>query len=72
MDCIVHGVTKSRTRLSNFQLFSLSPYLHRLFVTEWNTSLFEKLKGPALLALPILSLNSSCLLHAVSRSCSKC
>ena len=25
MDCIVHGVTKSRTRLSNFH-FSLSPF----------------------------------------------
>ena len=30
MDCIVHGVSKSRTRLRNFHLFSIAFCLHML------------------------------------------
>ena len=43
MDCIVHGVTKSRTRLSHFHFHaSLSgkidtPHLQKFSISEWNT-----------------------------------
>ena len=38
MDCIVHGVAKSRTWLSNFHFFHILYSIERFSINIWNTS----------------------------------
>ena len=42
MDCIVHGVTKSRTRLSDYHFASFQCFFFKCFSTYWNQNFLHE------------------------------